>query len=200
MNEPGPGRRERKKLQTRDALEAAALRLFEEKGYDDTTVEEIAEAADVAVRTFFRYFQSKQHVLFGDVANDISGRLRNALAAQPAALNPVDAVGGALARLELEDEDDRRQVTSRIRLVEKVPELGGTYHMLFQELHDVIAEFTAVRTGDSPRALYPQLLGSAATGSIKAALCVLESDPGIPDISAVLAEGYAMLTVGLRGE
>ena len=47
--------------------------------------------------------------------------------------------------------DDRRQVTSRIRLVEKVPELGGTYHMLFQDLHDVIAEFTAVRTGDSPR-------------------------------------------------
>ena len=102
MNEPGPGRRERKKLQTRDALEAAALRLFAEKGYDDTTVEEIAEAADVAVRTFFRYFQSKQHVLFGDVAQRHHRAPADALAAQPAALNPVDAVGAALALLELD--------------------------------------------------------------------------------------------------
>src|SRR5512146_3192630 len=87
-----PTRRERKKLETRQALEQAALRLFGAQGYEQTTVEEIAEAADVAVRTFFRYFSSKQDVLFGDVVTDRVSRLRTELAARPAAESAVEAI------------------------------------------------------------------------------------------------------------
>ncbi len=196
--EPDLNRRERKKRETRDALESAALRLFAEKGYDDTTVEEIAEAADVAVRTFFRYFQSKQHVLFGDVAHDVTGRLRGALNAQPDSLAPVVAVGAALGLLGLDSDDERRQVLDRMRLLEKLPELSGAYHMIFQDVHDVIAEFTAERVGAQPKDLHPQLLASAATGAIKAALLVFEHAPDVRPLDEVREEAYELLTAGLH--
>jgi AcrR family transcriptional regulator len=193
-----PNRRERKKLQTRDALEAAALRLFGEQGYDATTVEEIAEAADVAVRTFFRYFQSKQDVLFGDVAHDVAGRLRGALSAQSPDTPVITAVATALDAMELDNvEEERRQVLDRLQLVEKVPELGGAYHMLFQELHDVIADFVAGRAGAQPRELYPQLVASAAVGAVKTALCVFETQPDAAPIGEVRRRAYAALTAGL---
>jgi len=63
MRDRSLSRRERKKLETRQRLLEAALRLFQEQGYDDMTVEEIAEAADVAKGTFFNYFEAKELIL-----------------------------------------------------------------------------------------------------------------------------------------
>jgi AcrR family transcriptional regulator len=197
--DPVPNRRERKKLQTRDALEAAAMKLFAARGYDATTVEEIAVEADVAVRTFFRYFGSKQDVLLGDVAHDVAGRLTAALESRPADQPPIDAVGAALDALELEIEDQPRQVLHRIRLVERVPELRGAYHLLFQELHDVIAEFVAARTGDASQQLDPQLIASAAVGAIKTALTVFQNHPDGEPVGTLRLRAYATLTAGMRG-
>ncbi|MEV6156955.1 TetR family transcriptional regulator [Nonomuraea sp. NPDC052129] len=89
-----PGHRERKKLRTRRALVEAAVRLFEEKGYDNTTVADIAAAADVAPRTFFTYFPSKEDVLFLPV----EGR-SEALVATLADHPPGEPPGQALLRL-----------------------------------------------------------------------------------------------------
>lgn len=71
------GRRERKKQRTRQALVAAAVHLFEKQGYDQTTVAEIAERADVSTRTFFLHFPTKEDVLlaYSEVRVDIGKRV-----------------------------------------------------------------------------------------------------------------------------
>ena len=199
---PGvPSRRERKKRETRAAMEAAALRLFAERGYEQTTVEDIAEAADVAVRTFFRYFSSKQDVLFGDVAHNIVGRLRTALADRPAGESPVTAVRTAMDSVELGNPEEQRQILDRMRLLHKLPELLPTYEMVFHDLHAVLAEFVAERTGRAVSDLYPQLLAGAATTAAKAALSVLVAQqphqPEARSLRSIRHEAYAALTAGL---
>nr|WP_240942135.1 TetR family transcriptional regulator [Planosporangium thailandense] len=192
------GRRERRKRETRAALEAAALRLFAERGYERTTVEDIAEAADVAVRTFFRYYSSKQHVLFGDVAHTIVGRLRAALAERPAGEDPATAVRAAMDVVDIADHEQHQQISARLRLVRQLPELLPAYHMIFEELHDAIAEFVAARTGESTNALYPQLLAGAATLSGRVALRELESGEAGPQrLREVRHRAYDALTSGL---
>lgn len=191
------GRRERKKLETRAALERAALRLFAEQGYERTTVEEIADAADVAVRTFFRYFQSKQHVLFGDAAHDIANRLRVALERE-SGRSLIEAVGAAMDDLDMEGAEEQHQVLERLRLVDKLPELTGMYHMIFDELHAVFASYVAKRTGLRPHDLYPQLVATAATGAVKSALFAFQLRGGAGvSLTDLRRRAYAALAAGL---
>jgi AcrR family transcriptional regulator len=193
-----PGRRERKKQETRAALEAAALRLFAERGYEQTTVEDIAEEADVAVRTFFRYFSSKQHVLFGDVAHNIVERLRAALAARPADEPALQAVRAAMDSIDMDDPPRQRQILERMRLLQQMPELLPTYEMVFHELHVVLAEYVAARSGRPVSDLYPQLVAGAATASARAALSVLEAHPDRTEsLRRLRHDGFTALTAGL---
>ena len=89
------GLRERKKARTREALHDAAMELFSRQGFDGTTVEEIADACEVSPRTFFRYFPTKEDVLFGD-SEQRSTALIETLAAQPLDLAPLDAIHAAM--------------------------------------------------------------------------------------------------------
>lgn len=190
-------RRERKKLETRAALEQAALRLFAEKGYENTTVEEISAAADVAVRTFFRYFSSKQHVLFGDVAHQRISHLRAALAASPPDETPLHAVGAVLDALDL-DQDEQEQIVVRLRLLEQQPSLIGMYLMLNYELRETVSEFVANRTGLPTDHFYPLLLAGAAVTSWDVALHTWLADTSGTAILADLRRtAFGALTAGL---
>ena len=87
------GRRERKKLRTRALIQREALRLFLAKGFEATTIEEIAEAADIALSTFFNYFPTKEDVVLQD---DLDPVLLEAINMEPAGLHPVAVLRKAI--------------------------------------------------------------------------------------------------------
>ncbi|GAB3818922.1 acyl-CoA-like ligand-binding transcription factor [Micromonospora zhanjiangensis] len=192
-------RRERKKQETRAALERAALRLFAEKGYEHTTVEEIAETADVAVRTFFRYFSSKQHVLFGDVAHQRINHLRAALAASPPDESPLLAVGAVLDALDF-DQDEQVQIITRLRLMDRQPSLTGMYLLLNNELRQVFQDFVAERTGLPATDPYPLLVATAAVSSWDVALQAWSAGDGTGSLAALRRRAFAALTAGIPAE
>lgn len=118
-----PGLRERKKLRTRETVRREAFRLFETNGYAQTTVDQIAEAADVSPRTFFRYFPTKESVLFSD---DLLTPIIEAFLAAPAELSPVAAYRHAAAHVfESMAGPDFDYVIARQRLLYSLPEAKG---------------------------------------------------------------------------
>lgn len=116
------GLRERRKLGTRRALEDAALRLFARDGFDETPVEAIAAEAGVSARTFFRYFATKDEVLYGH-REDRQGVLHEAVVAAPASTSALDALH--LGLLAIAPTFDREQTRLQERAVARSPVLRG---------------------------------------------------------------------------
>lgn len=117
----GLGLRDRKKLRTRDTIRRAAIRLIDANGYASTTVEQIAEAADISPSTFFRYFPTKDAVLMAD---DLQRLFLAVLARQPASLSSLAAFRRALEICAATtSESDWAFERARQRVVFSVPEL-----------------------------------------------------------------------------
>lgn len=132
-----PGRRQRKKRATYLALRAAALDLVSERGFANVTVEDIAEAVDVSVRTFFNYFSSKEDALVGEDPQ-LGEAVRAELLAIPAEVAPLEAL--------------RRVVVGRLRAIAEDLDLSG-------EDHDVWARrFAAVHSQPEVRLAYAKHL------------------------------------------
>jgi AcrR family transcriptional regulator len=116
------GLRERKKARTREALQEAAMELFTRQGFDGTTVEEIADACEVSPRTFFRYFPTKEDVLFADTEARRE-RLLTVLADRPAGEPPFAALHAAMRALAFDYRDDRVALVARSKVLEGSPQL-----------------------------------------------------------------------------
>lgn len=118
-----PGLRERKKSRTRETVRREAFRLFELNGYAHTTVDQIADAADVSPRTFFRYFPTKESVLFND---DLLSPIIEAFLVAPADLSPVAAYRHAAAHVfRAMAGPDYEYLIARQRLLYSLPEAKG---------------------------------------------------------------------------
>ena len=136
------GLRERKKAKTRAAIQHEALRLFRARGYDTTTIEQIAEAAEVSPSTFFRYFPTKEAVVLTD---DLDPLIIDAIRAQPLELAPVAAVRVALLALFATlSEEELEDIRDRAELALSVPELRAAtleqFAQTIRQITDVVAE------------------------------------------------------------
>lgn len=161
------GLRERKKIKTRRAIRREAFRLIEQHGYTATTVEQIAEAADVSPSTFFRYFPSKESLLLAD---DLDPLILEALQAQPRELSPAQAFRGAyqavLAQLPAEQLEFE---STRQRLMFSIPELKAAMYDEYYRTVTVAAEAIARRIGRASDDFEVRVYAGALTGAMMAA-------------------------------
>lgn len=195
----GAGLRERKKQRTREAIVEAALRLFAERGFDGTTIAEIAAEADIAPRTFFGYFPSKEEVVFSDVDADLAS-----LAARLAARVPDETALAALRawtvdRVAAPGFDDELRAARR-RLVGESETLAAHDERRKGRFRDLLAEAVAQDLDDSPSALRPRMVAAAAVAALEQ-LTTREDAPArrstTAETLAVLDEATTFLDGGL---
>ena len=168
------GLRERKKAKTRAAIREHALRLFRERGYSATTVEQIAAAAEVSPATFFRYFPTKEDVVLQD---DLDVVTLEALEAQPAGLGPIAAIRAATrAMLAGMGPEELARLGETIELSMSVPEVRARAVDEFTRTIDVMAAALASRAGRDPGDLAVRNVAGAIIGVIMA---VTLGQPGL---------------------
>lgn len=170
-----PGLRERKKLRTRASIQKEAMRLFLEKGYEETTIEEIAEAVEISPSTFFNYFPSKEAVVFQD---DLDPLILEAFDSQPSTVNPIRRLRNAMrAVFENLTPDQERLVRERTQLFLSTPELRGAMLSQFADLVNQIAELLATRVGRKTSDFAVRNMAGAVLGVLLASMLMITEDP-----------------------
>ena len=188
------GLRERKKAKTRAAIQEHALRLFRDQGYAETTVQEIAAAAEVSPATFFRYFPTKEDTIVLDRLDPVMIEL---FRKQPPELSPTEALRtairdsiGVLTESEWELESERQ------RLVMNAPELRVRMLDQLYEGIDLLAELAAERTGRAPDDFAIRAWAGAVVGVVMATYEVAVDAP-MPEYLATIDRAFALLAAGL---
>jgi AcrR family transcriptional regulator len=201
MDASTPGLRERKKLETRLALARAAMRLFEERGYSATSIDDIAAAANVSRRTFFRYFSSKDEVFIVDPGGKLEA-LHVALAEGPAEEPTIEALRRGIRALATAYYDPEL-VRAEARLSDVEPTMAAAalaYQVRWEEaLAGEVAADLRVDIDSDPR---PRIIAHAVVAILRAAVAtwlaagavgdpadevVRTFDRSVPALEAVLA-------------
>ena len=190
-----PGLRERKKIETLHRLQEEALRLFDEQGYDATTIEQIAEAAGVSPSTFYRYFPTKEDVVVQDEYDPL---IVNVFESQSPEDAPLDALRTVLSVLFAEFTDaDIERVRRRVRMIFAVPALRARQVQQTVATEELLARMVAERTGRSPGDLeirhFTALIVTSWTVAISA---WAETDGTKDDLAATMDRCLAHLEAG----
>jgi mycofactocin system transcriptional regulator len=162
------GRAGRRRVTSRAELEHVAFDLFGRQGFERTTIDDIAAAAGIGRRTFFRYFPSKNDVAWGDFDKELS-RMRGQLKSIPRRTPLMDAIRVAIVDFNRIDPDQVPWHRRRMDLILRTPALQAHSTLRYAAWREVIAEFVADRTGQSTDALTPRTIAYAALGVAVAA-------------------------------
>jgi AcrR family transcriptional regulator len=195
---PG-GLRERKKARTRASIREHALRLFREHGYHATTVEKIAEAAEISPSTFFRYFPTKEDLVLQD---DMDTRMIEALERQPAGLSPLAAIRAAVREMFASyGEADLDVVRQTTQLTMTVPEVRARALDELARTIGVITEAVARRAGRPADDLNIRVMAGAIVGVIMAITIPWDHEwsdrQTMEDTFQHIEQGLALLEAGL---
>jgi len=191
------GLRERKRERTRRELQTAAIRLMSEQGFATTTIEQIAEAADVSPRTFFRYFPTKEAVVLTDLQDDAVARY---LAEASDDLDIIDTYTAAItSAFDALDDEQWRAEQKRMQLVITSPELGAI-SILPRAMRPVrdAADFIARRLGVPdddfrPRLYASQLIAASAAAAAPLLQRMATGDVDRDEILTAVRTGLAAL-------
>jgi AcrR family transcriptional regulator len=191
-----PSLRERKKAKTRKVLADTATELFAEQGFDHTTVEAIAEACEVSPRTFFRYFSSKEDVLFA-AGDERLRQLLDAIASRPSGEAPLRSMREAALSLVPEYTSDRAQLITRKRITAETQSLRsrGLERQLGWE--DAVTDAFGQRITDAgPATIELRLVASVTTATLRAALHTWLEAGG--DLATLINDAFDRLSRGLE--
>jgi AcrR family transcriptional regulator len=189
--------RERKKARTRASIREHALRLFREKGYDDTTVEQIAAAAEVSPSTFFRYFPTKEDVVLRD---DFDDRMFEAFERQPLSLSSISAFRAAMreaiATFTPAEWAEFQEMSS---IGMSIPEVRARIVDEMSRMIETAVDALAKRTGRSPADLPVRVYAGAIIGAIMAVMGPEAYSEGTVDAQAFgrVDEALGLLESGL---
>lgn len=159
------GRRERKRRQTRERIEQAAMSLFLERGFDATTIEEITERADVSKRSFFDYFPSKEDVVFA-WQDGFAERMMTAIASRPLDEPSVRTVQYGIVETIVSVSDDRALALAE--LIRCTPALKARDQLKYANLEAKLTEALFARSRDEDERKRMRLLAAVVMVALRA--------------------------------
>ena len=186
--------RGRPRATTTEEVSQVALRLFADHGFEATTMDDVAAALGVGRRTVFRYFTSKNDLVWGNF-DTVLERLRDDLAALDPRMPLMEALRRAAVSSNSYPDDALPELRTRIPLITTVPALQAHSMLRYAEWREVVAAFAARRLRAKPDDYAPRAIGHAALAASTAAFAQWVEHPE-KDLLKLLDGGYAMLAAG----
>lgn len=194
---PRTSLRERKKVQTRQAIRAAAYRLFAEHGYDATPVDRIAAEADVSPSTVFRYFPTKEDIVLTDEYDDMmADMLRNRPVGEPPLVSVRMVMHESLSGI-LGDPDQRAEMVQREKLVRDVPAIRARAHESMSLTGRLLGGIIAARTGRPADALEVRVFTAAVFSVLHEATMFWVEKAPEEDLLVLIDRSLRILNRGL---